>query len=344
MSPYTHPLPAHYAAVFNAFKARYLKAVIHTSDDLSRVKAHLASLLEHVTCQAKSPYTFAPLHHAIRAPFDYYAFGLDFMRPLIDLPRSYVLGAQWLDASEKARCQGANVIFFANHQIEADPQVLSILLESRFPRLAEELICVAGARVTSDPMAVPFTLGRNILSVHSKNHMDSDPHKRAAQQAHNLRALNVLSDLLNQGGHAIYVAPSGGRDRPNPEAQVLPAPFDPQSIQLFTLLSSKACKPVHFYPLALSSYAILPPPNTRQTELGEERYVAKSNVGIACGARLEFPPLPEMDRKERQQAYAHQAWQAVMTLYEALQRHLALASKELKTVKTLINAPLFVDL
>lgn len=338
------PHAAHYTDVFNAFKGRYLKAAVHTPDDLPRVNAQLNALLEHATCQAKNPYTFAPLHHAIRAPFDYYTFGLDFMRPLLDLPGSCVLGRQWLEASEEARQHGASVVFFANHQIEADPQILSILLQSRFPRLAEELICVAGSRVTSDPLAVPFTLGRNILSVHSKNHMDEDPDKRAEQQAHNLRTIHVLTELFNQGGHAIYVAPSGGRDRPGADGQVLPAPFDPQSIQLFMLLAQKAGKPVHFYPMALSTYAILPPPSMRAAELGEERYVAKSNVGMACGAPLQFPSLPEMDRKAKQQSYAQFAWQAVMTLYQALQRQLALHPAESQGSKPINDNPLFIDL
>lgn len=330
MFPQPQALPARYAALFNTFQERYLKAVVRSPEDLPLAKARLSTFLEHAIAQAKHPYAFAPLHYALRSPIDYHTFGVDFILPLIDLSRSGFLGIEWLKDIEESRQAGENIIFFANHQIEADPQVLSIFLKPHAPKLAEELFCVAGARVTSDPLAIPFTLGCNILSVYSKNHMDSDPDKRTAQQTHNLRTLSALSELLNQGGHAIYVAPSGGRDRPNAEGKLLPASFDPQSIQLFTLLAKKARKPVHFYPMALATYAILPPPDSRQSELGEERYVTRSPVGVAIGPRLDFQTISiasldsskedkETSREARQQAAADYAWQAVFKLYQTLE-------------------------
>ena len=139
---------------------------------------------------------------------------------------------------------------------------------------------------------------------------------------HNLRTLNGLSELLSQGGHAIYVAPSGGRDRPDAQGRLLPAAFDPQSIRLFTLLAKKAQRPVWFYPIALSTYALLPPPDIRQSELGEERLVAKAPVGIAIGAPLDFETdeelleTKEQGRQARQQAASDYAWHAVLKLYK----------------------------
>lgn len=325
MSLSIHRLTPRYAALWSAFQARYLKAVVHKPEDVPQAEALLASFLEHAIAQVECPYAFAPLHHALRAPFDYYAFGLEFFRSLIDLPRSRFLGVEHLKTIEEIRQAGSNVIFLANHQVEADPQVLSIFFEQHAKALAEELFCVAGARVTSDPLAVPFTLGRNILSVHSKNHMDSDPEIRAGQQAHNLRTLSALSKLLGAGGQAIYVAPSGGRDRLDDTGQLNPAPFDPQNVQLFRLLAQKARKPVHFYPMALSTYPILPPPGSRQSELGEERHVAKSPVGIAIGHRLIFDTFDKDAGKETQQhAATDHAWQSVLALYKTLQKQLSL--------------------
>lgn len=324
MFPRAHLLPSHYAALFNAFQERYLKAVVLAPEDLGPAMAQLECFLDLVISQVENPYAFEVMHHALRTPFDYYAFGLKFIRPLLDLDHSRLLGLEHLKMLEKAREKGDNVIFFANHQIEADPQVLSILLQTEAPKLAEEFFSVAGARVTSDPLAVPFSLGRNLLSVYSKNHMSTDPEKRATQQTHNLRTINALSEMLQQGGYAIYVAPSGGRDRPDAEGLVLPSPFDPTSIQLFTLLAKKARRPVYFTPMALSTYAVLPPPDTRQAQLGEERYVAKNRVGVAIGEPLNFEPFSLLEKEVRQQAAADYAGQAVMVLYETLQHHLSL--------------------
>jgi glycerol-3-phosphate O-acyltransferase len=43
-----------------------------------------------------------------------------------------------------------------------------------------------------------------------------------------------------------YVAPSGGRDRPNQEGIVEVAPFDPQSIEMFNLMAKKSTRPTFF--------------------------------------------------------------------------------------------------
>ena len=60
-----------------------------------------------------------------------------------------------------------------------------------------------------------------------------------------------MSSLLSEGGKVIYVAPSGGRDRKNLNDKIVVAPFDPQSIEMFSLMARKAKKPTHFYPLSL---------------------------------------------------------------------------------------------
>ena len=56
-----------------------------------------------------------------------------------------------------------------NHQTEADPQVLSLLLETEgYEDTAEKTIFVAGHKVTTDPLAIPFSMGRNLLTIFSK--------------------------------------------------------------------------------------------------------------------------------------------------------------------------------
>lgn len=55
--------------------------------------------------------------------------------------------------------KGENVVILSNHQTEADPQVLSILLETvGLGSLAEKIVFIAGHKVTNDPVAIPFSM------------------------------------------------------------------------------------------------------------------------------------------------------------------------------------------
>ena len=164
--------------------------------------------------------------------------------------------------------RGENAIFLANHQIEADPQAISILLENSYPKFAEEMIFVAGERVITDPLAVPASMGRNLFCIYSKRYIDQPPEQKMKKQLHNKRTMELMSQLLSEGGKAIYVAPSGGRDRPNANGIVEIAPFDPQSIEMFYLMAQRAGHPTHFYPMALKTFELLPPPQSIQVELG----------------------------------------------------------------------------
>ncbi len=54
-------------------------------------------------------------------------------------------------------------------QTEADPQVTSLLFDREgFQDLSERLISVAGHRVTTDPVCMPFSMGRNLFCIYSK--------------------------------------------------------------------------------------------------------------------------------------------------------------------------------
>ncbi len=99
------------------------------------------------------------------------------------------------------------------------------------------MIFVAGERVITDPLAVPFSMGRNLLCIFSKRYIDHPPEQKMKKQLHNKRTMELMSELLSEGGKAIYVAPSGGRDRPNADGVVEIAPFDPQSIEMFYLMA-----------------------------------------------------------------------------------------------------------
>jgi glycerol-3-phosphate O-acyltransferase len=106
------------------------------------------------------PPQFEIFHRAVRKPFDYYQMGLDFIRPCIDFPHSKVRGIDSLKKIDEQLKNGENVFLLANHQIEPDPQVISLMLEHLYPKIAEEMIFIAGHRVTTDPMAIPMSMGR----------------------------------------------------------------------------------------------------------------------------------------------------------------------------------------
>lgn len=239
--------------------------------------------LEIVKNQTHAPYHFEPYHKMVEEPYNFHKFGIEFFRPLIHMEKSTLLGLDNVKEIESHIASGHNVVLFANHQIEADPIAIFLFLEKTAPLLVKKLIFVAGERVITDPLAVPFSIGCNLLCIYSKRYIDNPPELKAEKQSHNGKTMKLMRHLLDEGGHCIYVAPSGGRDRPDKDGKIYPAPFDPQSIEMFYLMASHAQKPTYFYPLSLATYSILPPPETIQTELGEKRNTKASAIHLAFG-------------------------------------------------------------
>ncbi|MGE5195825.1 MAG: 1-acyl-sn-glycerol-3-phosphate acyltransferase [Anaerolineae bacterium] len=268
--------------------------------------------------QVLHPFSFQPYHRQICHPFDHYQFGIDFLKPLVDLSISSAVGLSHLDEIVEHLKLQHNVILLANHQTEADPQAISILLEKTHPEFAKELIFVAGERVITDPLAIPFSMGRNLLCIYSKRYIDHPPEQKLKKQLHNKRTMELMSELLKEGGKSIYVAPSGGRDRPNVDGVVEIAPFDPQSIEMFYLMAKKAAHPTFFYPLTLATYDLLPPPQTVQRELGEVRLAKRGGIHLAFGAQIDmehFPGSDLQDKHERRKARAEYIWNLVKKDY-----------------------------
>lgn len=313
-------LPSYIGDNFTHFFASYLKAALKNNYLQKDVEPLLLTLLDLTVQQCTHPYKFELYHQRMTSPFDYYRFGLDFIRPLIDLKKSKVKNLSIFTTIEEQLKKGENVVFFANHQIEPDPQVISVLLEDHHPKLAEEMIFVAGHRVVTDPMAVPFSLGRNLLCIYSKKHMQHPTEKKAEKVLHNQRTMKILSDLLTEGGKCIYVAPSGGRDRPDPHGNILPDPFDPQSIEMFLLIAKRAKTPTHFYPLVLSTYHILPPPSTVDKEIGERRLAECAPVFLQVAEEINPDALgAEGENKtEQRQKRADAIHEIVKTIYTQL--------------------------
>jgi glycerol-3-phosphate O-acyltransferase len=313
-------IPQFVAEIIRKFYQSYVSAVLEGGYTLDQVDPLLMQLTHLCTKQISHPYRFEPFHKRITSPFDYYRFGNDFIRPLIDMERSKVFGADQLRKIEGEIAAGENVVLLANHQIEPDPQVISILLEQQFPKTAEEMIFVAGHRVVTDPLAVPFSLGRNLLCIYSKKHVEFPPEQKAEKLMHNQRTLKKLKGLLSEGGKCIYVAPSGGRDRPNEQGKLIPADFDAQSLELFFLMAKQAGVKTHFYPLALSTYSILPPPNTVEKDIGERREAQRAPVFLHFGEEVEPEKLAEEceSKQEKREKRAEQLTSIVRKLYEKL--------------------------
>jgi len=292
-------IPSKYGAIIEQFYLCYREALASSEGPVDDPSALFLTLLDLIKQQCLKPFEFEPYHRLIRKPFDYYQFGLDLVKPLVDLPHCTLSGQENIKTIVSSLERGENVIFLANHQIEADPQAISILLEDSYPKLGEEMIFVAGERVITDPLAVPASMGRNLLCIYSKRYIDNPPEMKREKQLHNKRTMELMSQLLSEGGKAIYVAPSGGRDRPNKEGKVEVAAFDAQSIEMFYLMAQRAGHPTHFYPLALKTYAMLPPPETIQVELGETRVTRRAPIHIHFGQQIDMQHFPGSDCQDK---------------------------------------------
>ncbi len=311
-------IPEKVSQILEHFYLNYAHALISFSSSVSLVEPIFSTLLELIKKQIREPHSFQHYHQKIRCPFDYYSFGLDFLRPLVDFSLSSIGGLQYLEEIDLHVKNGNNIILLSNHQIEADPQVISLLLEASHPQLAEEMIFVAGERVITDPLAIPFSLGRNLLCIYSKRYIDQPPELKLQKRLHNKGTMERMSELLSRGGKCIYVAPSGGRDRPNKEGVVEVAPFDSQSVEMFNLMAKKSTRPTFFYTLALKTYTLLPPPETIQIELGEVRRTNRDGIHLCFGPHVDmdhFEGCDHPDKRERRMKCTSHIWNQVARDY-----------------------------
>lgn len=299
-----------------AFFSEYLDAIGPENEE--RARQLLDVYVEHILREAQRPHQFEVYHEMARDPFDYHQLGLDLFDPLVDKKASKLLGRENLEGIESQLSRGENVVLFANHQIEPEPQVIYLILKEHFPEISKRLIFVAGHRVTTDPVAIPLSLGCNLLCIHSKRRVEHPPEEKEEKLSHNKRAMAKLSELLAEGGKCIYVAPSGGRDRPNIEGVVTPDPFDAQSVEAFFLLGERCPIETHFYPLALATHALLPPPDSVDHTEGEARHTSKAPAHLYCGEEVSKDTLPgSPNRREARVLRAEALWRTVTRLYKS---------------------------
>jgi glycerol-3-phosphate O-acyltransferase len=92
--------------------------------------------------------------------------------------------------------QGHNVVLMSNHQTEADPAIIALLLEKSNPWICENIVYVAGDRVVTDLLCKPFSMGRNLICVYSKKHMNDYPELIEMKRKSNTRSLKEMALLL----------------------------------------------------------------------------------------------------------------------------------------------------
>ncbi|SCC90624.1 Glycerol-3-phosphate acyltransferase, chloroplastic [Chlamydiales bacterium SCGC AG-110-P3] len=299
----------------------------HGSEHTNHV-TRFRQYLQHVMKQVEEPFGFGHYHEMLRTPCDYHAFGMEFFRSLVNAEKSRVEGIDNIKRIEKQLSNGENVFLLSNHQTECDPQLMSLLLEDKAPKLAQRIIFVAGHRVTHDPMAVPFSLGVNLFCIFSKKHIEHPPEKRAEKLLHNQRTMKRMRNMLTAGGACIYIAPSGGRDRPGSSGRFPPAPFNAPSLEMTILQGKQVPTPTHYYPLALWTYPILPPPDAVHRELGEKRITGYSPIYMTFGDELtidNYPGNDNTDKRIRRQARAEHVHSILCTDYDKMD---AMASDE----------------
>ena len=305
--------PVKFVEIVKGFLDEYATTAIEAGLSPDTFKYQVQSLLKFVQDAMENPFKFEPgMHHSIRQPFDYYKWGNDFMRPLIIMDKSRLVGLENAKRMIELINKGDNVIILANHQTECDPQAISILLEREgLGEFAEKMIYIAGHKVTTDPIAIPFSMGRNLICIHSKKHIKNPPEEFPKKQAENMESMKSMGALINEGGKVIWLAPSGGRDRPDATGNfgmmiyncffllmsivaneysyticmllllLVVAPFDYKSLDMFKLMAMQSGKPLHFFPMAMYTHKLVPPPNEAATAaLGETRSAKRGPVSV----------------------------------------------------------------
>lgn len=323
-------LPKAVAQTLTSWYGSYQQAVTDHADfpfDPSVYTEQMfTTLLELSRRGVEQPIQFNSFHERIRAPFDYYKFSVEFASVLLNKQRSTVTGMDNVRRVVEYVRNGDNVVFLSNHQSEGDPFAIDVLFEhiAKCDRtFCEQIIFMAGDRVRDDPVVMPFSAGRNLFTVYSKKHINDVPELREYKTLHNKRTLAEAQRMFSEGGCAVWLAPSGGRDRRSAETgRVEVSPFDGSSIDMMRYTAAKSNKPCHFFPMSLLTYNMLPPPTkVGGAEVGEERVANHIPMHMYVADEIDWerivPPQIEnkLDRRKAQREYVENV---VKSGYEAI--------------------------
>lgn len=310
---------------YNNYKQAVLGSGVPGADE-ALVASVMGAIADRSEYEFRDPYSFPSYHTRIQEPYNYYEFGQRYVRNLINFDKSVLGHRERFDKIAEQLARGENVVLLANHQTEADPAVWALLLEATHPGLATDVVYVAGDRVVTDPLCKPFSMGRNLFCVHSRKRLDDIPELKSAKVQQNRRTLIAMASKFQQGGQLVWVAPSGGRDRPNEQGDWVPAAFDPSAVELMRTLLGKTERPGHLYPFAMSSWEIMPPPKSLEKGLGERRLTYYAASGISLGEELDISSVmgesgggdEKEEKGRRTQVLTDLAFQAVTDEYNKL--------------------------
>lgn len=278
-----------------------------------------STIADCVLNQFKDPYTFPSQHSRLLEPYNYYNFGQRYVASLTDFKNSILGRPDRWNAIKEMLAKGENVVLLANHQTEADPGVFAHMLEAAHPELATDVIYVAGDRVVTDPLCKPFSMGRNLFCVHSKKHINDVPELFAEKSETNRKTVVAMARRLNQGGALIWIAPSGGRDRPKADGAWSPDPFDSSAVDLMYSLAQRAKSPSHIFPMAMVSYKMMPPPPALEKSVGERRLTFFSAVGISLCEELDLTIAEGEDKSAKAAQISQTAFESVCEEYKRLE-------------------------
>ncbi|KAL1530787.1 hypothetical protein AB1Y20_001683 [Prymnesium parvum] len=250
-------------------------------------------IVDRMLLLSRQPFSFESRHETMEQPYNYFEFGQEYMKPLINFDHSYLRNPENWAAAKSALERGENVVLLANHQSEADAAFMPHFFARSSPDWAQfgrSVYYVAGDRVVADPLVQPFSMGRNLFCVHSKKYLasETDEAVRAAKSKQNKRTLMEMNKAFKKGGIMIWVAPAGGRDRKNAEGRPTPAEWDPAVVEMFRSLGEKSGVVTHLFPMAMATYAIMPPPDGRNKALGEQRITRYSGCGLSLGVEADL--------------------------------------------------------
>jgi glycerol-3-phosphate O-acyltransferase len=151
--------------------------------------------------------------------------------------------------------------------------------------------------------------------------MLDDPELVEMKRKANTRSLKEMATLLRSGSQIIWIAPSGGRDRPVANSgEWEPAPFDPSSVDNMRRLVDHSGPPGHIYPLAILCHDIMPPPLKVEKEIGEKRIISYHGTGISVAPEVSFSNATAAceNPEKAKEAYSKALYDSVTNQYDVL--------------------------
>eukprot|EP00595_Chromulina_sp_UTEXLB2642_P001017 CAMPEP_0196766794 /NCGR_PEP_ID=MMETSP1095-20130614/30400_1 /TAXON_ID=96789 ORGANISM="Chromulina nebulosa, Strain UTEXLB2642" /NCGR_SAMPLE_ID=MMETSP1095 /ASSEMBLY_ACC=CAM_ASM_000446 /LENGTH=131 /DNA_ID=CAMNT_0042130909 /DNA_START=610 /DNA_END=1005 /DNA_ORIENTATION=+ len=131
--------------------------------------------------------------------------------------------------------------------------------------------------------------------------------------------MKEMNNLMSEGGKVFWVAPSGGRDRPDDSGEFAIAKFDFKALDMFKLIAMQSKKPTHFYPMAMYTHTLVPPPDSVSSTLGESRSGKRGAVSVSLLAETNgIGGLKDKEFTEEIQIRVDQAYKELVDYHKSV--------------------------